>query len=111
MASAFAEPGELTIMTTPFTPVPRIAVAMLLGSLPLAAPARARAQAPPAHEIDAALRAIDDEYSEKVRALDQARLARLQRIEGTPDYLGDITKPLTKIEKVEPNPADKNMAR
>lgn len=70
-------------MTTPFTSVPRIAGATLLGLLALgaSAPVQTQAQAPPpAVGVDGAVRAIDEEYNAKLLGLERDRLDRLQRL-------------------------------
>ncbi len=70
-------------MTTPFTSVPRLAGATLLGLLALGAsfPVHARAQAPPeAVAVDAAVRSIDEDYNAKIHELERDRLSRLQRL-------------------------------
>jgi thiol-disulfide isomerase/thioredoxin len=72
----------LTIMTTPSIPFLRAAGAAVLGLLAVAAwaPARVEAQAPPAREADAALRAIDEDFVRKLHDLERDRLSRLQEL-------------------------------
>jgi len=70
-------------MTTPFTSVPRLAGATLLGLLALGAssPVRAQTQAPPsAVTVDGAVRAIDEDYNARLHELERDRLGRLQRL-------------------------------
>jgi thiol-disulfide isomerase/thioredoxin len=72
----------LTIMTTPFIPLSKAAAGAVLGLIALGAwaPARVEAQAPPAAEADAALRAIDEDFARKVHDLERDRLSRLQKL-------------------------------
>ncbi len=67
-------------MTTPFTSVPRLAGATLLGLFALGASFPVQAQSPSAGAVDGAVRAIDEDYHAKLHVLERDRLDRLQRL-------------------------------
>jgi thiol-disulfide isomerase/thioredoxin len=67
-------------MTSPLHPILRAVGATALGLLALGASVPTLAQTPPAREADAALRAIDEDYNQKLHELERDRLNRLQRL-------------------------------